>query len=40
MKITPHLGLWLPDGTALAIFTYLKEPALTRDATNVALRIV
>jgi hypothetical protein len=40
LKVTPHLGLRLPDGTALAIFAYLKEAALTRDAANVALRIM
>ncbi|PRY36330.1 hypothetical protein [Umezawaea tangerina] len=40
LKVRPHLGLRLADGTTAAVLVYVKEPELTREAATVALRIV
>ncbi|MFC3891623.1 hypothetical protein ACFOWZ_09050 [Lentzea rhizosphaerae] len=40
LKVQPHLGLRLPDGTTWVVLAYLKEPVLQLDAANIALRIL
>ena len=36
----PHLGLIAPDGSRAAVMVYVKEPPLTQESANVALRIL
>jgi hypothetical protein len=40
LKVRPHLGLRLPDGSTAAVLVYVKETPLTREAATVGLRIV
>jgi hypothetical protein len=40
LKVRPHLGLRLPDGSNVAALVYMKEAPLSREAATVALRIL
>ncbi|MFD4676172.1 hypothetical protein ACFWNN_41055 [Lentzea sp. NPDC058450] len=40
LKVRPHLGLRKKDGTSYAVLVHTKEAPLTREAANVALRIL
>ncbi|MFD9738309.1 hypothetical protein [Umezawaea sp. NPDC059074] len=40
LKVRPHLGLRLPDGTTAAALVYVKEAPLSREAATVGLRIL
>lgn len=40
LKVRPHLGLRKKDGSAYVVLVHTKEAPLTREAANVALRIL
>ncbi|WP_308258607.1 hypothetical protein [Saccharothrix obliqua] len=40
LRVKPHLGLRMPDGSTAVVLTYVKEPPLTQEAANVGLRIL
>ncbi|MFI9006611.1 hypothetical protein ACIGNX_05170 [Actinosynnema sp. NPDC053489] len=40
LRVRPHLGLRLPDGSRAAVLVYVKEAPLTQEAANVGLRIL
>ncbi|MFJ6674497.1 hypothetical protein ACIQMJ_25635 [Actinosynnema sp. NPDC091369] len=40
LRVRPHLGLRLPDGSKAAVLVYVKETPMTQEAANVGLRIL
>lgn len=40
LKVRPHLGLRMPNGSTEAVLVYVKEQPLTREAATVGLRIL
>jgi hypothetical protein len=40
LRVRPHLGLIAPDGSRAAVLVYVKEPPLTQESANVALRVL
>ena len=40
LRVRPHLGLRLPDGSKAAVLVYVKEAPITQEAANVGLRIL
>ncbi|GAA3887589.1 hypothetical protein GCM10022243_60490 [Saccharothrix violaceirubra] len=40
LKVRPHLGLRLPDGSLGAVLVYMKEAPMSQEAANVGLRIL
>jgi hypothetical protein len=40
LKVRPHLGLRMADGSLVAALVYVKEAPLTREAATVGLRIL
>ncbi|MEU5690374.1 hypothetical protein [Actinosynnema sp. NPDC020468] len=40
LKVRPHLGLRLPDGSTAAVLVYVKERPMTQESANVGLRIL
>lgn len=40
LRVRPHLGLRLADGSRAAVLVYVKETPMTQEAANVGLRIL
>ncbi|MBM7811080.1 hypothetical protein [Saccharothrix algeriensis] len=40
LRVRPHLGLRLPDGSTAAVLVYVKEREMTQEAANVGLRVL
>ncbi|WP_309115004.1 hypothetical protein [Saccharothrix sp.] len=40
LRVRPHLGLRMPDGSTAAVLVYVKETPMTQEAANVGLRIL
>ncbi|RKT52995.1 hypothetical protein [Saccharothrix australiensis] len=40
LRVRPHLGLRMPDGSTAAVLVYLKEREMTQESANVGLRIL
>lgn len=40
LRVRPHLGLRLPDGSRAAVLVYVKEVPMTQEAANTGLRIL
>ncbi len=40
LRVRPHLGLRMPDGSTAAVLVYTKEREMTQEAANVGLRIL
>ncbi|MEV0678007.1 hypothetical protein AB0I60_15975 [Actinosynnema sp. NPDC050436] len=40
LRVRPHLGLRMPDGSTAAVLVYTKEPVMTQEAANVGLRVL
>ncbi|WP_202918960.1 hypothetical protein [Saccharothrix deserti] len=40
LRVRPHLGLRMPDGSRAAVLVYMKEAPMTQEAANVGLRIL
>ncbi|NUT54112.1 MAG: hypothetical protein HOV94_43505 [Saccharothrix sp.] len=40
LRVRPHLGLRMPDGSRAAVLVYVKEAPMTQEAADVGLRIL
>ncbi|QQQ77588.1 hypothetical protein IOD16_03450 [Saccharothrix sp. 6-C] len=40
LRVRPHLGLRMPDGSRAAVLVYVKETPMTQEAANIGLRIL